>query len=93
MLFLITIYRPAIKASIGMSLYLERLDQRYCAILVSEASVLMLVYIDTASAVNSFALEGNLRPSKWFLSSAEFLMYVGIVTTTWFNQRFTSVQR
>ena len=72
-----TISRPAIRASIGVSLYLEQLDRRYCAILVSAASVLMLVYIDTASAVNSFALADSLRPSKRFFSSAEFLMYVG----------------
>ena len=38
----------------------------------------MLVYIDVASAVNSFASGGRLRVLSSFMRSVEFSMYAGI---------------
>ena len=72
-LFVIIMVRPSIRASMGMSLKVASLSRRYSLIERMAWSVCIFVYMDTASAVKSCALDGRLMDVSCCLSSLELL--------------------
>ncbi len=51
-------------------------SHRYCSMWAIHSSVLMLVYMLSASYVNIDAFAGRVMPSSSFFRSKEFLKYV-----------------